>query len=1301
MPSPTVKATFTANISQFRQSLAEASTVVTAFEKTTSQVNSQLKRFGNEFSGAKVRAEAEAMARAIADIGGASALTDANLKRVNGTIKEAIQQYERLGKQAPDSIRSLNAELDTLLVKSKQIDAAVPDKATKGFSLMQGAVAGVAAAISSQALSSIKQFASDIIKTGGDIADLSAKTGLTTNQVQRFGYAAAQTGSSVEQITGAVSQLSDRLVEGGTGTVAAVQKLGLSFDDLRRQNPAAAFEQIASAIKDVPDPMQQTQLAMELFGKSGAEILPAIKAGITELGDEAEKLGLVIDGSAIKALDDFGDQWDQMSLRAKVSAAGVLSDTLRIVQALSDVGAAAARALPNELRDSPIGRRLQSAGPFSFGAASIYGASSRFTNEYLLPPQSSDLPDAPAARPLPFGAGASGIGAAEMRYAEQQTDAAIRKLEESLRKGEEAARKLREELNKLTGRDIVANATTLAKQIEMVGMTNVLPRSLPTFVEQLQEGLDRARALGPSFAGSARQIQDALQQAVNSPAYREFFQRSLKNPTIGLGERSNFSGITGSALTNAITGGLPASTVPDMFDTFDAARASRSIAGITVDFQKGIPAIRSWRTELQGVSQSFANLAQIAGPSMSGVARGIGVFVSSLDAAQQLVTSLGKSFNKDFKFGDSTGGKLAASGLAAGFTGWQIGMQGGMSPGRAALAGAGSGALQGAYYGGAGFAVGAVVGATSAYFGAQKAEEELRKAKDLQAEILVAQYGSLDALMETVGALGMNEQTFLERFYGEPKEFAKGVTDLSNALVREQKEADKLAKALTEVARVQGVLSRDQMVAITNVRPGGPGAEAVVEFARQQRGQAEAGISTAIAALNTATAGGTKNLDRFQSSISAVTGSLSALFGAAVKDGESAVSVLKRLADPIKALSELLKGGGLSGGAGFEQLQVLSEIASGADTGPLVEMASGLGSALAGLANTGMLSPELFGDLANGIGEAYKQLELLGKGGLEAARLMQPGLQAIWQMIQDNPALRDELDDTTLALLDFAEQSGLIGEGFRPAIDRMMDAIGDLIDKIGDLIDAISTVPGITVPVTYEPGEFPEPPPSTNPGRNFDGSEDRDGDPTTPLALGGIVTRPTRALIGEAGPEAVIPLRQYQALMQSQLGPSRPWSGASANHDETSAIVGRIEPVLTAATTRMASALDVTTAQLQEWASRVVSSSRPWDGDRSMHLPTAEERERQRQELIAATGGQWTGEAPDGPPRIRLEDGDERIKAPAIFTSPDEAGIDLTRLRPREREPFTIVNVTQLDGREVARTVNRYQGDERRLVGVA
>lgn len=52
-------------------------------------------------------------------------------------------------------------------------------------------------------------------------------------------------------------------------------------------------------------------------------------------------------------------------------------------------------------------------------------------------------------------------------------------------------------------------------------------------------------------------------------------------------------------------------------------------------------------------------------------------------------------------------------------------------------------------------------------------------------------------------------------------------------------------------------------------------------------------------------------------------------------------------------------------------------------------------------------------------------------------------------------------------------------------------------------------------------------------GTGDTGDGGRDGDPTTPFSKGGIVTRPTRALIGESGPEAVIPLERLQTTPSS------------------------------------------------------------------------------------------------------------------------------------------------------------------------
>ena len=55
---------------------------------------------------------------------------------------------------------------------------------------------------------------------------------------------------------------------------------------------------------------------------------------------------------------------------------------------------------------------------------------------------------------------------------------------------------------------------------------------------------------------------------------------------------------------------------------------------------------------------------------------------------------------------------------------------------------------------------------------------------------------------------------------------------------------------------------------------------------------------------------------------------------------------------------------------------------------------------------------------------------------------------------------------------------------------------------------------------------------------NRDGTPDRDGNPLTPFARGGIVTGPTPALVGEAGPEAIIPLDRFDDVVGKRGGSS-------------------------------------------------------------------------------------------------------------------------------------------------------------------
>lgn len=171
---------------------------------------------------------------------------------------------------------------------------------TGGLLALAGAVAAVGAAISI----GIKQ----VISYGSAVYDLSQRTGLTTSEVQSLGFAAKQSSTAVETVTRAVTLMSRALVEGDKGTVTALKALGLELDDLVAMSPGKAFESIADAIQKIPDPMKQSQAAMELFGRSaGVELLPLIKEGVGATREEFERLGLEMGENTVKAADDTGD----------------------------------------------------------------------------------------------------------------------------------------------------------------------------------------------------------------------------------------------------------------------------------------------------------------------------------------------------------------------------------------------------------------------------------------------------------------------------------------------------------------------------------------------------------------------------------------------------------------------------------------------------------------------------------------------------------------------------------------------------------------------------------------------------------------------------------------------------------------------------------------------------------------------------------------------------------------------------------------------------------------------------------
>jgi phage-related minor tail protein len=149
-------------------------------------------------------------------------------------------------------------------------------------------------------------------------------------------------------------------------------------------------------------------------------------------------------------------------------------------------------------------------------------------------------------------------------------------------------------------------------------------------------------------------------------------------------------------------------------------------------------------------------------------------------------------------------------------------------------------------------------------------------------------------------------------------------------------------------------------------------------------------------------------------------------------------------------------------------------------------------------------------------------------------------LQALFEAQQKYGKVTDE---TTQAILDQAEQQGLVGDHMKDVNKQILEVLIAIADVFGAKIPdamratrdaATETAAGIErefsnikiAPITVDvEGRF-----SVEDFAGISGG-------FKAFASGGIVRRPTLALVGEAGPEAVIPL--------SQLGSVAPNSGES------------------------------------------------------------------------------------------------------------------------------------------------------------
>jgi uncharacterized protein (DUF2141 family) len=186
--------------------------------------------------------------------------------------------------------------------------------ASAGSSLGSNLVAGLkkfaapmAAALS---VAGVSKFVKDSVASfstfAGSISSLQRITGGTTEQVSGLQGAMRLSGMDASKANTSLTIFAKKLqgVSGDSEKTAAMQQLlGTSITDANGQMKPMTelLPQVADTFKNMPDGVQKTALATQLFGKSGTAMLPFLNKGadgIGELEGKAKQLGITLDDSS-------------------------------------------------------------------------------------------------------------------------------------------------------------------------------------------------------------------------------------------------------------------------------------------------------------------------------------------------------------------------------------------------------------------------------------------------------------------------------------------------------------------------------------------------------------------------------------------------------------------------------------------------------------------------------------------------------------------------------------------------------------------------------------------------------------------------------------------------------------------------------------------------------------------------------------------------------------------------------------------------------------------------------------------
>lgn len=211
--------------------------------------------------------------------------------------------------------------------------AAATDRLTK-FGKVAGAAVGVAAVGAAVGLAALTKAAID---NADALSKASQKMGMSVEALSRLQYAAKLSGVELSGLQTGMNALARNMAAGSE----AFTQLGVAVtnSDGTFRSSVSVIGDIADRFANMEDGATKTSIALAIFGRAGADLIPLLNtgsAGLAAMAQEADNVGATISGTTARAAEKFNDTLTKIEATMSGVVNKVMVAALPALQTLAD-----------------------------------------------------------------------------------------------------------------------------------------------------------------------------------------------------------------------------------------------------------------------------------------------------------------------------------------------------------------------------------------------------------------------------------------------------------------------------------------------------------------------------------------------------------------------------------------------------------------------------------------------------------------------------------------------------------------------------------------------------------------------------------------------------------------------------------------------------------------------------------------------------------------------------------------------------------------------------------------------------